>query len=163
MVVADSFGGRLAVVDSGRGSVESVRPLPAHNIRGLALSRDQKSVLIAHQQIPHKAVASYDGVHWGRIVNNAVEVLDVAKLLQADPPQRLEGWLNNFGDVGSATADPGEVITGENGLVAVALTGVVRLTLKVSVLSGVVSPLTATVMVCERTPGANVSVPDAAV
>src|SRR5205814_2245647 len=33
VIVADAFGGRLAVVDVRRGEVESVRVLPAHNIR----------------------------------------------------------------------------------------------------------------------------------
>ena len=40
LVVADAFGGRLAVIDPARGEVESVRELPAHNIRGLAVSGD---------------------------------------------------------------------------------------------------------------------------
>ncbi len=37
LVVAEAFGGRVAVVDINRMSLESVRSLPGHNIRGLAL------------------------------------------------------------------------------------------------------------------------------
>src|SRR5262249_53337068 len=38
LIVTDSFGGRIAIVDPTAGAVESVRTLPAHNIRGLGLS-----------------------------------------------------------------------------------------------------------------------------
>src|SRR5258708_140292 len=36
LVVADAYGGRIAVVDPVRGSLQAVRALPAHNIGGLA-------------------------------------------------------------------------------------------------------------------------------
>jgi YVTN family beta-propeller protein len=36
LLVADSHGGQVAVVDPARGKVESLRSLPGHNIRGLA-------------------------------------------------------------------------------------------------------------------------------
>src|SRR5262245_31044159 len=49
VLVADSFGGRLAVVDATRGVVESVRPVPGHNIRGLALARGGRELLVSHQ------------------------------------------------------------------------------------------------------------------
>src|SRR5262249_59030704 len=49
LVVADAFGGRLAVVDARGGSLESVRSLPAHNIRGLAAAPDGRTLVLAHQ------------------------------------------------------------------------------------------------------------------
>ena len=49
LVVADGFGGKLAVVDARGGSLESVRSLPAHNIRGLAAAPDGKTLVVAHQ------------------------------------------------------------------------------------------------------------------
>lgn len=124
LLVAEAFGNRLAVLDALGKTVLKGHAIEGHNIRGLALAPDGKSVLIAQQQIPHKAVASFDGVHWGRIVTNAVQHLEVRKLLDADESKPIAGWLNTFGDVGSATADPSEVLTGENGLVAVAFSGV---------------------------------------
>ncbi len=107
-----------------RTALLKAHAIEGHNIRGLALAQDRKSVLIAQQQIPDKAVASYDGVHWGRIVTNAVQVLDLSKLLEKENAKPLSGWLNTFGDVGNATADASEVLTGPNGLVAVAFSGV---------------------------------------
>lgn len=39
LIVADAFGGRLAIVDGHSGALEAVHRLPAHNIRGLAIGR----------------------------------------------------------------------------------------------------------------------------
>src|SRR5262249_32833737 len=51
VAVADSFGGKLAIVDTERCLVQAVHTLPAHNIRGMALSADKESLLIAHQTL----------------------------------------------------------------------------------------------------------------
>ncbi len=55
LVVADAFGGRLAVVDTRRRAIESVRTIPGHNIRGMAFAPDEKSLVIAHQYLNHLA------------------------------------------------------------------------------------------------------------
>ena len=51
LVVADAFGGRLAVVDLERRTIQSLRSLPAHNIRGLAFKRDGQTLVITHQYL----------------------------------------------------------------------------------------------------------------
>jgi YVTN family beta-propeller protein len=130
LLVADAFGNRLAVLNAETGQLLSVHRIEGHNIRGLAVGPHGQSVLIAHQHIPHKAVASYDGVHWGRIVSNAVQAVELSKLLQPETDEPISGWLNLFGDIGSAMADPSNVITGENGLVAVAFSGVAELAVR---------------------------------
>ena len=65
LVVADAFGGRLAVVDAKRRAIDSVRSLPAHNIRGLAFAPDGQTLVIAHQVLNRLAQTSFDDVHWG--------------------------------------------------------------------------------------------------
>jgi YVTN family beta-propeller protein len=65
LMVADAYGGRLALVDLERGVVDSVRTLPAHNIRGLAWSHDGKHLLLAHQILHRLGTASRDDIHWG--------------------------------------------------------------------------------------------------
>src|SRR5262249_14368784 len=70
VAVADAFGGRLAVVDVERGEVESVRELPAHNLRGLALSGDGTRLLIAHQTLNPKIRTDFDYIHWGNLLTN---------------------------------------------------------------------------------------------
>ena len=70
VIVADSFGGQLAVVDPERGEVESVRSLPGHNMRGLALSDDGKRLLVAHQTLNPLANTTRDDIHWGNLATN---------------------------------------------------------------------------------------------
>ena len=67
LVVADAFGGRLAVVDIRRRAIDSVRSLPAHNIRGLAFAPDGQTLVIAHQVLNRLAQTSFDDVHWGAL------------------------------------------------------------------------------------------------
>ena len=75
LVVADAFGGRLAVVDAGRRAIESVRSIPGHNIRGMAFAPDGKSLVIAHQYLDHLAQTTFDDVHWGLLVRNQLRVV----------------------------------------------------------------------------------------
>ena len=74
-MVADAFGGRLAVIASDRRAIESVRVLPAHNIRGLAFAPDGKTLVIAHQVLNRLAQASFDDVHWGLLIRNQLRVV----------------------------------------------------------------------------------------
>ncbi|HLJ10235.1 MAG TPA: YncE family protein, partial [Planctomycetaceae bacterium] len=65
LIIADGFGGKLAVIDVSSGELESVRELPAHNIRGLAVNADGSRLLIAHQILNSLARTTPDDVHWG--------------------------------------------------------------------------------------------------
>jgi YVTN family beta-propeller protein len=124
LVAADAFGGRLAVVDIGRGEVDSVRSLPAHNIRGLALSPDGKELWVAHQALNGRAAATFDDVHWGNLITNNVRVLPLDDLLNPQADVLRASRLHYLGDVGSAAGDPARVAVGQDGTVAVALAGV---------------------------------------
>src|SRR5262249_34655838 len=69
LLVADAFGGKLALVDFRKGSLASVRSLPAvHNIRGLALAPDGRSLVMAHQAQSPLARSTFDDIHWGLLV-----------------------------------------------------------------------------------------------
>src|SRR5262249_51232050 len=75
LVVADAFGGRLAVLDPARGEVESVRVIPAHNIRGLALSGDSRQLLVSHQVLSARATTALNDIHWGNLLTNNLREL----------------------------------------------------------------------------------------
>jgi YVTN family beta-propeller protein len=124
VIVADSFGGRLAVVDMASGTVDSVRSLPASNIRGLALSADGKWLLVSHQVINPLAQTSRDDIHWGNLVTNNVRALPLARVLdpKADPLPGSEYY--HLGDIGHGTGDPAGVAVGADGRLIVALAGV---------------------------------------
>jgi YVTN family beta-propeller protein len=124
LVVADAFGGRLALVDIGRGKVDSVRSLPAHNIRGLALSQDGKELLVAHQALHGRAAATFDDVHWGNLITNNLRVLPLCDVLQPNGDLLRASRLHYLGDVGRAAGDPGRMAVAGDGTVMITIAGV---------------------------------------
>ena len=126
LVVADAFGGRLALVDARRMTLESVRSLPAHNIRGLATSPDGQTLVLAHQTLSRLASSRFDDVHWGSLLNNHLRVLRVEALTSPDPDADvLRGSrLIDLGEVGNAAGDPAGIAFDARGGVMVALSGV---------------------------------------
>jgi YVTN family beta-propeller protein len=126
LVVADAFGGRLAVVDTARCTIESVRALPGHNIRGLALARDGRTLLLAHQVARRLAQSSFDDVHWGLFIRNHLRVLrtDTGFKPGTDAALLDGSRLFDLGDVGYAAGDPGAIALGSQGHMIVALQGV---------------------------------------
>ncbi|MGP0067093.1 MAG: YncE family protein, partial [Isosphaeraceae bacterium] len=125
LAVADAFGGRIAVVDLRRRAIDSVRSLPAHNIRGLAFSPDGRALLIAHQVLDRLAQSTFDDVHWGLLIRNHLRVLRTEALLKADSDAALldGGRLFDLGDVGYAAGDPGAIAIDGRGNLIVALAG----------------------------------------
>ncbi len=138
LVVADAFGGRLAVVDLARRAIESVRSLPSHNIRGMAVSPDGRTLLMAHQYLNRLAQATFDDVHWGQLIRNHLRVLKVESLLAAGPDSALldGGRLFDLGDVNYAAGDPGAIAFGRRGDLIVALEGMDELALSAGVGQG---------------------------
>jgi YVTN family beta-propeller protein len=126
LVVADGFGGRLAVVDATRRKIETVRTIPGHNIRGMSFTPDGRSLVIAHQHLDHLAQTTFDDVHWGLLVRNHLRVLRTDALLKAGSDSALfeGGGLFDLGDVGYAAGDPGAMAFDRGGNLIVALSGV---------------------------------------
>ncbi|HKI21288.1 MAG TPA: cytochrome c peroxidase, partial [Isosphaeraceae bacterium] len=126
LVVADAFGGRLAVVDTKRRAIESVRSLPAHNIHGLAFAPDGRTLVIAHQVLNRLAQTSFDDVHWGQLIRNHLRVVRTDALLKPGSDAVLldGGRLFDLGDVGYAAGDPAGLAFDVCGNLIVALAGV---------------------------------------
>ncbi|HLJ91954.1 MAG TPA: cytochrome c peroxidase [Gemmataceae bacterium] len=124
LVVADAFGGQLAVLDIGRGKADSVRTLPAHNLRGLALSHDGKELWVTHQALNSRAGATFDDVHWGNLMTNNLRVLRLTEVLSPQADLLPASRVHYLGDVGNAAGDPAGVAVGRDGTVVVALAGV---------------------------------------
>jgi YVTN family beta-propeller protein len=126
LVVADAYGGRLAVVGVERRAIESVRALPAHNIRGLAFTRDGRKLLVAHQVLSRLAHTSFDDVHWGLLIRNHLRVVMTDALAKPGSlADLLDGSrLFDLGDVGYAAGDPGTLAFDVRGNLIIALAGV---------------------------------------
>lgn len=124
VVVADAFGGRLAVVNTERGVVESVRSLPGHNIRGLAISEDGKQLLLTQQVLAEETPTRADDIRWGNVITNAVRSLSLEDLLQPDADLLRHSRLQPLGEFRRGGADPaGLIVVGGKTIVALAGTG----------------------------------------
>lgn len=126
LVAADAFEGRLAVVDPRRGTVASIRSLPAHNIRGMAVTPDGESLLLAHQVLLPAARTTYEDIHWGLCINNDLRVINVGKLLGSgsDSDMLQDSRQLHLGDPGNGSGDPSALAFDHAGHVIVALGGI---------------------------------------
>jgi mono/diheme cytochrome c family protein len=124
LLVADAFGGKLAIVDPVEGVIRSVRELPAHNLRGLAATPDGLGVMMAQQASSRLATSSFDDVHWGALMKNQVVTLRIDALL--DPAANLlrGSSTRDLDEVGHAAGDPEALAIDPRGRPVVALAGV---------------------------------------
>lgn len=124
LLVADAFGGRLALVDPVRGVVADWRQLPAHNIRGLGLARQGQMLLVAHQMLNDLAHSIRNDIHWGLLMSNDLRWLRVDALLAGGDRLYRGGHMHPLGDAGRGGADPGGLAVAADGTVVVTLSGV---------------------------------------
>lgn len=130
LVVADSFGGSLALIDTLGWRVESVREIPGHNIRGLALTRDGQRLLVAHQLLNPLARTELADVHWGSLMTNNVRALAMKTLLDSRRDLLEGGRLEHLGDAGRGAGDPGAIAVDSQDRVIVTLSGVGEVAVK---------------------------------
>src|SRR5262249_38405120 len=116
--------GQLAVVHGDKVAVESVQSLPAHNIRGLAVTADGKELLLTHQLLNEKALTTASDVHWGNLMGNHLRSLRLADVLDPKADLILGGRRYLLGDVGRAAGDPAGLVARPDGGVVIAFAGV---------------------------------------
>ena len=124
LLVADNHAGKLAVIDIESWTIDSIRPLNAHNIRGLALTTDRESVLISHQILNQQVTTGHDAVRDGTLMQNVVRVVPLAKLY--DPQALLPVHVRTIflGRSSDGAADPADIVHDFEGNLCVALAGV---------------------------------------
>jgi YVTN family beta-propeller protein len=123
LIVADAFGGKLAVVDLRRKVIESVRSLPAHNLRGLALDRRRGSLLLTQQVLYSQGHTTKGNIPTGNLITNNVYKLSLAELLDPRGDILREDRLYALGDVEQGAGDPAEVAEADDGSLLVTLAG----------------------------------------
>jgi YVTN family beta-propeller protein len=124
LIVADAFGGQLAVIDVAARRFVAAKTLPAHNIRGLAWSADGRQLVVSHQTLSPLAYTDAADAHWGSIVSNVLRSLDRDALENPNKDILANSQLFQLGDVGNGAADPASVVVTNDGTVYVALAGV---------------------------------------
>ena len=136
LVVADAFGGNLALVDPQDGKLLGTRVIEAHGIRGLVASQDGKSLYLSHQRIEGSVPTTRNRVFWGQVISNILRSVRIDHLLEdtaarGGKPRPVAHWsLYPFGTPSKAAGDPGAVAIGPGGTTIVALGGVDRIGLR---------------------------------
>jgi DNA-binding beta-propeller fold protein YncE len=124
LLVADAFGGHLLGLNTSDGSLIRDREIPAHKIRGLAITPDGKRLVMAHQMLNGLAHAIRNDVHWGLMMSNDLRWLDLEVLLSPDENFYRDSHMHPLGQPGAGMADPAGVAISSQGDVAVAIQGV---------------------------------------
>ena len=122
LVVADAFGGSIAVIQFDQGIVESVQQIAGHNIRGMALKPDGMKIGLTHEVLDTDEPARLHAVRSAHLLVNVVREISVDDLLAkkagADPLA-----VSELGVYGDGAADPADLIYLEDGSAVVALSG----------------------------------------
>jgi len=124
LLVADSHGARLAVVDMVTQSLKHVREFPGHNIRGMATTADGSMLVVAHQMLNELAHSIRNDVHWGLMMSNDLRWLRLDSVLAADADLYEGAHMHPLGQAGNATGDPAGLVMSPSGQVIVSLGGV---------------------------------------
>ncbi|HRX80540.1 MAG: hypothetical protein H6821_15875 [Planctomycetaceae bacterium] len=124
LIVADSFGGRLAIIDMTKQCVVHVREFPGHNIRGMGVSPNGEMLIVAHQMLNELAHTVRNDVHWGLLMSNDLRWLKLDAVLQPSTDLYEGAHMHPLGEAGSATGDPAGLTLTSKGAVVVSLGGV---------------------------------------
>lgn len=123
LIVADNHSGKLAVVDIENWRVEFVHATTAHNIRGLGLANQARTILVSHQMLNELAHTSRNDIHWGLLMSNDLRWIETAAFLDRQAELYQQSHMHPLGKENDAAADPGGLAVGPDGTVVVTISG----------------------------------------
>jgi cytochrome c peroxidase len=99
LIVADSFGGRLQLVDPAKGQLLTSRNVYGHNIRGIGVNPGNNSLLVTCQTLNSGTFTSYERIFWGVVMQNGLHTIPVASLTaESTTAAAKTAAANEFGD-----------------------------------------------------------------
>jgi cytochrome c peroxidase len=123
LIVADSFSGRLAVIDPKTHTIDALRQFPGHNIRGLAVSANGEMLLVAHQMLNELAHTIRNDVHWGLLMSNDLRWLKIDSVLAGGRETYFGSHMHPLGEAGQGGGDPHGLDVAADGMVVVTMAG----------------------------------------
>ncbi len=130
LVVADAFGGRLAVIDLQARSLETVRSFSGHNVRGMAVSPNRNELLVTHQVLDGKMSTTHDNIFWGSLMSNVLQSFPLKAVIEAEQGADVSGYLYPLGRPSNGTGDPADVLVTADGQTIISLSGVDEIALR---------------------------------
>jgi DNA-binding beta-propeller fold protein YncE len=123
VVVADAFGGHLALVDAARGRLIAVHEIKGHNLRGLAVSADGQRLLIAHQILDQHTPVMEEKIWSGQVMTNMVSSVPLDQLSKPKADLDKVRELISLKGPGQGAGDPAGIAILDREQFAVALAG----------------------------------------
>lgn len=144
LVVADAFGGDLAIVDYPARKLLSVRRLEGHEIGGMATMPDGKSILFSHLLMDSNVSTEHEHIFWGQVMGNVLRAVTLDELLKAPAQQDaaptsapVHHWaLYVIGEANQGAGDMGSLAYFPDGRLIVALSGVNQVAIRRSETDG---------------------------
>jgi YVTN family beta-propeller protein len=124
VLIADAFGGRMAVIDLASRSLLGVRQFGVQNIRGLTLDPSGRQLYLTHQSLNPTAATQKTEIQNGNLLSNHVRKMALAGLLGHRTSEVLSDQSYSIGDIERGAGDPASVAVDAEGRVLVALAGV---------------------------------------
>jgi YVTN family beta-propeller protein len=109
VVVADSFGGRLVVVDCVAGAITAEHVLPIHNIRDMTVGSDER-VYLTCQRLDPNGYADREDIHWGILIENEVLAIGIDSLVAEQGEASLKVERISLGGPGEGAGDPEAIL-----------------------------------------------------
>jgi hypothetical protein len=122
-LIADAFGGKMALLDLNSDPIVRERELPIHHIGGLCSNASGMVVYLTHQRLSSVAETSRDDLHWGTLIQNNVSTLAIEQFLDPKVSDHRQLQTRRLGTVGNGAGDPAGVLVTEDQDLFVAVSG----------------------------------------
>jgi Di-haem cytochrome c peroxidase len=122
-LIADAFGGSLAILDAVTGKIVTQQQIQGHHVGGLCYDEASQTALITHQRLSTIAETNYDDIHWGTLMQNLVSQVPIQSLLEPTGKINAQARLYRLGNPGKGAADPAGIVSWPDGRFAVAIAG----------------------------------------
>lgn len=125
IIVADSFGSNLAIVDEKTRKIDRVYSIAnVHNIRGLALDTEKKHLILTHQRLHASGHPTRGEIQSGNVIDNELRRLPLADLLNPLVDPLRNDRVHPLGDIDRGAGDPEGVAVAKDGRIVVLFAGV---------------------------------------
>ncbi|WP_197441227.1 cytochrome c peroxidase [Thalassoglobus neptunius] len=121
LIVADAFGGSLALIATSTGEILDVIETGGHNIAGLSFLTPTR-LMITHQIHHADGATTIDRIANGAVIENVIQELDL-KTNDVDSAELIPRLVGELGEPSHGAADPGAIAIDSTGSRFVAISG----------------------------------------
>ncbi|MCA9248875.1 MAG: hypothetical protein KDA42_17230, partial [Planctomycetales bacterium] len=139
VLVADAFGGKVAICQASPLKIESIRDIRGHNIGGLAFDSVEQCATFTHQLLNPQVPTVASRIFWGAVVSNVAKTVTLDELaaganfrlpIASDYESPIGHYrLEPLGETKQGGGDPAAILLAPGARRVVALAGVDQLSI----------------------------------